>query len=382
MDEARFLNGQDRGVTVDRLVQEARKGARMLRDDEVLTPARRDEVLGEIRAYIERHKVPLERIGLQLDCSASVISQVLSGTYKADPGKHVRALAQWVDQQSDKAEAVRPRGFVQTAIAKRLYTVAKYVQKYNSIGLAYGPAGVGKTITLKALQAEIPASIYASMRTGCERPLAVIEAIGTAARAGASSNSMRGWFSRLEQILKDSNRLILIDEVHKLVGYGRDASLHMLRDLHDATGCPMLWVGTSDVVTYIQTGQAKGKEPLDQLSSRIAPWCDLAEGTAARGGGKPLFSLDDIRKVFASDGLRIAPDGIEYLRKLSNVHGGGGLRACVKLVELAASIARGDAITAAMLDEAHTLRSGSEVAALRRSQMRLEDDRTAERKVG
>jgi DNA transposition AAA+ family ATPase len=366
-------------MPIDKLVQEARtQGARMLRDEETLTPARQDELLTKIRAYIEQERIPLSKLALRLGLTESVISQVLSQTYKASPAKHIRALAAVIDEKESEKEAVKPRGYVATSVARRIYSSAKYVKQYNGIALAYGPAGIGKTITLKALAADIPASIYVCMRTGCETPLSVAEAVGNAARVTPHRRNVRGWLEALEGTLAGSNRLILIDEIHKLIGQRSDQSLHLLRDLHDSTDCPMVWVGTSDIVLHIQSGQSKGRGgPLDQLSSRIGPWTDLAEGTAARGGGKPLFTTEDIRKVFHSEELRISTDGIEYLKKLANVPGAGGLRACVKLIELAAYLAKGQIITAALLDEAQPLRSGSQTAALRRAQMKLQEEAAA-----
>src|SRR5690242_13346771 len=85
------------------LVQDARIGARMLKENDIIAESRRDEALADIRTFIEKHKIPLERISRRLDMSQATISQVLSGSYKADPNKHIRALAKFCDEYKDRA---------------------------------------------------------------------------------------------------------------------------------------------------------------------------------------------------------------------------------------------------------------------------------------
>jgi Bacterial TniB protein len=218
------------------------------------------------------------------------------------------------------------------------------------------------------------------MKTGCESPLAVIESIGAAARVSAIRNSFRAWSSRLETLLAGSGRLILIDEVHKLIGYGNNKTLHVLRDLHDATGCPMVWLGTTEVVEHIRDGQAKGREPMDQLMSRIGLIQDLVEDTVVRcgGGGKPLATIEDIRKVFHDDTLRITPDALDYLHRMANRPLGGCYRTCRQVLAAAIYAARGKPITAELLMQAHDAKAGRAAAQVQRAEMRW-GDRQGER---
>jgi DNA transposition AAA+ family ATPase len=123
---------------------------------------------------IDKHQIPLSKIALRLDISEPVLSQVLSGTYKANDTPWLRALDRWMGEQSVKQEAVMPKSFAMIGMAKLMFAAAKWAQKNSSIGLCYGPAGICKSFTLQAIHASIDASIYISCRTGCETPLAVI----------------------------------------------------------------------------------------------------------------------------------------------------------------------------------------------------------------
>jgi DNA transposition AAA+ family ATPase len=373
----------DRQAHMDKVVQNARIGAaRMLPDSGPITDELHSDFLVYLREFMRKRRLTLDKLGLAVDLSAPTLSTILAGKTNSETHKHLRTLDKWIEGELLRESAVQPGGFVRIGVAKKIFALAMAARKYNTIALGYGPAGMGKSLTLRAIQAEVPAAIYVSMKTGCESPLAVAEAIGRAARVSANRNSFRAWIDRLEETLTGSGRLLLIDEVHKLIGYGNDKSLHVLRDLHDTTGIPMLWLGTTEILSHIQLGQSKGREPFDQLASRISYWTDLAEGTATRGGRRLLYTAEEIRQVFAQDKLRITPDAYEFLLKLANLPHGGHLRSCRKLLDNAADVARGEPITAALLMEADAARSGPHAAARRRTEMDVQDAAPRVAKVG
>jgi hypothetical protein len=49
----------------------------------------------------------------------------------------------------------------------------------------------------------------------------------------------------------------IADELHKLASRRHDEVLHMLRDLHDATGMPMLWIGAPSLAAYLLRARSK-----------------------------------------------------------------------------------------------------------------------------
>jgi hypothetical protein len=179
-------------------------------------------------------------------------------------------------------------------------------------------------------------------------------------------------FGQIETVLKDTDRLILVDEVHKLVGRRKDEALHVLRDLHDSTGCPMLWCGMSNIADYIQTGKSL-HEPLDQLHSRIKCWLDLKEVATRADGGPGLYSIEDIQKLFAASKMRLTPDAVRYLQMLANEYGSGALRTAVALVQIALGISRleGKPITAEVLRDIRTQLIGRRAAAAMEQQMEM-----------
>lgn len=350
---------------LERLMHEARLlgDARMLTDDQPVTQGIILAVTSRVQEYLKRSKKSYADAAKAMGVAQSTFSQVMNCTYEGDLEKHIRDLDKWLETELLRETAPKPGGFVMTSVAEKVYAVAKYVLRTGEIGLVYGPAGIGKTMTLQAIRSEFSNSIYVSLKSGAETPLAVVEAIGIALRITNLKMSVRVWIQQLEKVLRGSNRLILIDQAHKLTTSRQDKSILTLTDLYDATGCPMLWAGTTDLWKYISEGKGQGREPMDQVASRVGFYCDLAEKTVARGGGKPLVTTDDIRRVFNQQKVRLASDAVEYLRRLANTTASGALRLCHKLVQTALVI-YGDEkpLTAAMLDEVHVQRVGSDAA--------------------
>jgi DNA transposition AAA+ family ATPase len=113
-----------------------------------------------------------------------------------------------------------------------IYGVAKWVQKINAIGLVTGPAGCGKTICAQAVRAETPGAIFITVTTASQSKLAVLESLVRAMRITGITLTAKGYESLLIERLTGTNRLIIVDEAHKLAGRRNDEALHMLRDLH------------------------------------------------------------------------------------------------------------------------------------------------------
>jgi hypothetical protein len=122
----------------------------------------------------------------------------------------------------------------------------------------------------------------------------------------------------------------------------------------------MLWSSTLDLVKYLDRNQARGREPLAQIRSRICvarDLTDVAGSGGGDGGGDALYSMEEIRRVMTAGKMRLAPDAVRYLFKLANLPDSGALRTCQNLVFIAAKInaERSSVLTAAMLQDAHQL---------------------------
>lgn len=136
-----------------------------------------------------------------------------------------------------------------------------------------------------------------------------------------------------------------------------DKVLNVLRDLHDATGCPMLWCGTTDLVAYLERETGLTREPLAQIRRRIVICRDLTERTYKPDGGpgEPLYTVEEIRSIFAAGKLKLTSDALRTLTDLANLFDSGHLGACrsllamtVKLNERTADVITGDMLKASL----------------------------------
>ncbi len=329
------------------LDRERIKGAsRMIPDNtapEAVTDSQRAEVVHQVSLYCKQHDITRRQLGRAINYSPETVSEVLKGTYKADSAGIIIEMDHWLEQEIRRRNAPRTMQFVWTSVAREIELVANATIELGTIGMIYGPetSGIGKTMALHAIHAQTPGSIYVSCETMSANPTGLLR--GVAAAMGLSdSQTNRALFARIKGLLAGTPRLLIVDQIHKLRFATADRPLFILADLQDATGAPQLWSGTSDMVDYLLRQQHKRDETLAQIRSRIGIMRDLLQRTRPPdegGQGEPLFTVEDVKKVFAANKIRLSPDAVRFLAKLVNVPDNGALRAGANLVRIATALA-------------------------------------------
>jgi DNA transposition AAA+ family ATPase len=356
-------NGQDNQETMDRLIDDSRiMGAtRVIRDPDPLKVTREQGklVIAAIAAHVKESGISVTQIARSIGMSTSAVSEALRWQYKGHWQQLLLDLDRWLEAEVRQPVA-RPSNFVMTRVAQEMFTVAEAAIHLKGIGLIFGPSGIGKTLALRAIEAEKPGAVLVRMETVSTTPAAVIDTIGRTMRVFTSGNpSQRRThlaLHRIKEALRGTSRLLIVDEIHKLTGGSYDRSLNTLRDLHDATGCPMLWSGTTDLVAYLEREVGPTREPLSQIRRRIVICRDLTERTIRPDGGpgEPLFSVEEIRAMFAAGKMRMTPGAVRMLAELANVFDAGHLGACATLIAMARKVNErtADVLTEEMLQAA------------------------------
>jgi hypothetical protein len=251
-----------------------------------------------------------------------------------------------VDDDERRRQRRRPLGFYPTSVFETIRALAQYA-KSNArtpdsqrhpvaendpprIALGYGPAGSGKTIGAQALNAEDPLSIYVRIeqRSGTDAGIAnlIIDAMGI---RGAKRG--RGAVRMVIEKLKDTGRLLIVDEAHRI----RFSGLEFIRDLADVCGIPVLLLATEEVYARLtETRQRRGSMFYDQFSRRVCHVADLVKGLDGKGGIKrPVFSIAEIRAMFRGDQLKVTGDAYEYLQDIACTIGLGMLGLAATIFE-------------------------------------------------
>jgi DNA transposition AAA+ family ATPase len=363
----RIGSDQGEGKWIDRLVQEARVpgDARMLKDDQPLTDELRKTVLAGLRAYLDRSGMSQSKAARSMAMSETTLSEVLSGNYGADDEPIVRKIDQWIGHQIAKEKAPKDPGFVRTSVAGKIMAVAKWVSKTAGIGLIVGPAGCGKTRTLRALRSQYPGSIYISITRAGQSTLSVLDSLAQAIKPTGMRLTSKQLHDYCVDLLRDTGRMIIVDEAHKLAGRRRDEALHALRDFYDASGteddqrCPMILAGMREIADYLDQGKNKF-ESLEQLDTRINMRIDLTEDALTIvDGGPGLVTVEDVEKFLAAQEIRVTPDAKAYLHRIGNEPRLGFFRTIKALVGVAREVAGDKAIDAKLLRSIFTQQRGA-----------------------
>lgn len=359
------MNANDPRTSFDRLMDEARiRGeSRMIQEGKKPDDVTKDDanaVIANLKQYQQESGMSMAQIARSAGCKPSTVSQVLAWKYPGHWQPIIIDLDRWLDDQRKADAAPRPTQYIETSVAQEIKTVADAAIQLRTIGLIYGgeTSGVGKTMAMKAIAEEKPGAIYISIEEVAASTTGVLHAIARAMKI-SEGHPNPTLFEMIKLRLAGTSRLLIVDEIQKLCGAKKDKPFHVLADLHSKTEAPHLWGGTSDIVAYLDRGQERGAIPLAQIRRRIGIRRDLLERTRDRGdGGKgqPLYTIDEIRKVFAKNKMRLAPDGAKYLWMLACLPDSGALGVCKNVVVLATTVMEPKGVTvltAEMLRSAH-----------------------------
>src|SRR6185369_17823827 len=208
----------------------------------------------EFAAYKDEHGLYVRELAGEIGFSSTVVSKYLSGKPEGDVEK-LEAVIDDVMRNSMKREKAKTQ-LIRTNVTRDLEGICETIRKTNAMGLIFGPSGVGKTSGAELYAAKNPTTVFITATAWHRSASSVAELLWNQIKP--RHNLWRD--SRINFIitkLKGSNRLILVDNAHKLSTGG----LAVLFDLHDATDVPVALVGFETVLETIN------KDP--QQSSRI-----------------------------------------------------------------------------------------------------------------
>lgn len=316
------------------------QAAWMLPNTGTLTNAQRKQAMGNFGSYLRRHEMTFTDVARQIGKpKATTIGDLTKGVYRANADEHIRKLNMFIEQHARARAASLTEEFVTTKVAKDMMTAARLVRENGTCGLVLGPTGIGKSRCAMAIHEKYVGSIYICVMRGYHHPKGLTAKLAIELGLPTRYSCQMGgvYMTQLERVvstLRDSNRLIMIDEASKLTHEG----IELCREIHDATGAPFLLIATKDLHDRI----TRDTDPdHGQLYSRFDVIHHLTEGfDMYQPQGKPLFTVADIKALYDVFPVRLSQDATHYLQGLANVLGYGSLRRCRMLVQNAIRRAR------------------------------------------
>lgn len=338
------MSDHERSI-IEQIEQDARfmRRARML-PQRALTPAEIEQVARDAKQFLKERRLSIGKLSRALGegFSESVLSQFLSSVYKGDCERIARAVNAHIERVAQTAEVKRPDGFVETEVATRILTVIRTAVETCCIGEVIGPAGVGKTLTFETAVTLYPGSIYMRAIHGTRSPSGFIADL-----AGTLGVVRRANMATIQRLiidaLKGSGRPIFLDEAHQF----REATFEVIRDVHDGAKVPIVLGGTR----RLREMTTSRDRFFGQFNRRIVARCDVTDVATRPVNPRPLFTIEDVRRVFESAKVRLTDDAHAFLTDLANIPDEGALGLCEKVVMIAGRLAafRDKAIDGAIL---------------------------------
>jgi DNA transposition AAA+ family ATPase len=361
----------DHNNTFDLVGQEGRlvRSSRMIAEGETITEARKADIRRRADEYRKKHGIHQHQIAREIGCGNGTISQVLAGRYGTtkrgkkvlcDDTQYLRRLNNWMELDARRRNLIQNREFVETSVARDIIQVAEIVAETCKLGVCYGPSQLGKSFTLRSLEGSdrLGAPILFRVEESRKRPLPLCRHM-----CSKLNLKTRGTFdvlaSRLEGHLDGTKRMLMFDEAERLTYQ----AIEWVRDVHDQTGCPVLFVGKPAIYQKLGFREMDNyREVTDQLASRVVIRRDLTARTRVDPANpQPLFTRDDIRKLIqvANLDIKVSTDGVQWLHDRACTLGMGGIGMAKILLYLAYkyAVATGaTTITAELLDKIDELR--------------------------
>lgn len=215
---------------------------------------RDDEDLREARDYINhaisQKLVTAAELARRTSIKESAISAFRNNKWKGSAGTHfstatmlAKAVTQLVKQR--QADETKIGGFVYTRIARAIWDVAEYAIKRRMIGVFVIPAGCGKTMALDAIYEDKPGSVLVTVTGTRAARKPFLQSLSRALGLSESGRAEDLQDAVIER-LRGSDRLVMIDEAHKL----QVAALDTIREIWDAAKVPIILAGTP---TFLQS---------------------------------------------------------------------------------------------------------------------------------
>jgi len=261
-----------------------------------------------LKEYIQKSGKSQADVAKEMGVSGGLISSFLSGTYKT-PHTMIPKIEKLLEITEKKQASPKEPPFVMTSISQQVTNVISYCHLQGKIAVAYGDAGIGKTMAIKEYAKHNPDAIVITIAP-CFATISGVNEL-LAEELKIRERVSRRAYVEVVNKLRGSNRVIIIDEAQHLTV----RVINHLRSITDASGIGIAFIGNEEI--YLKM-KGSGQAAYAQLFSRIGMRAALST---------TQIKLEDIKLVFSE--AELEADALEILYKISRTN--YGLRGAVNV---------------------------------------------------
>lgn len=205
----------------------------------------------QLEARIAERGCTQAAVAKAIGYSGAALSQWISGKYNGDVKALETALEGWLQRDLEREKTRKLKlPFVMTSIAAKIFEAARMCHLDGEIGVAYGGAGIGKTVAVKEYAERNSDVILVEADLSYTVRDVFVELHKACGFDGQGTiNKMK---DDVIARLKDSGRLLIIDEAEHLPV----RALDLVRRIYDKAGIGILFVGLHRFMENLRIKQA------------------------------------------------------------------------------------------------------------------------------
>lgn len=220
-----------------------------------------EQAIQKLLAYKEATGKTQSEIAKELDISDPQLSQFLKGVYKS-PHIIIPKIEQFFELETKRKIAPEAPKYKETSISNKVYKLIEYCHVQGKIAVAYGDAGVGKTMAIKQYQQKHPEGAIVITVSPCFASITGVNEL-IAEQLRIREKIARKIYSEAVAKLKRSSKVLIIDEAQHLTV----RVINHLRCMSDESGIGIAFIGNDEI--YLKM-RGSGQASYAQLYSRIA----------------------------------------------------------------------------------------------------------------
>lgn len=222
------------------------------------------DIRQELKDYQAEHKLSDADVARAIGSSPTTVNLWKHNKYTGDNSRIEKGVKAFLENRTEKDEleeqtATTKLTFIETSVSKKIFEVAKVCHLEHEMGVAYGIAGLGKTSAVKEYARINPATILIEADLGYSAKVLFQEIARQLSIE--PSGSLHSIFEACVSKLKNSDRLIIVDEAEHLPF----KALELIRRVYDKAEVGVLLCGMPRLVSNL-----RGKKgEYAQLYSRV-----------------------------------------------------------------------------------------------------------------